>query len=133
MKTTATPTTQINSTQNTDDGISSFQAILIAGARVFDGTGGQAPTPMSPVAPMPTDPVQQVQPPRRATGAAADGSQLQPAQADAMSPAAGSAPVAEPELTTEQQMDLIRTRIEARRAQLREQGQVPPPPQNKTK
>lgn len=101
--------------------------------RVFDGTGGQAPTPMSPVAPMPTGPVQQVQPPRRATGAAADGSQPQPAQADAMSPAAGSAPVAEPELTTEQQMDLIRKRIEARRAQLREQGQVPPPPQNKTK
>ena len=34
----------------------------------------------------------------------------------------------------EQQMDLIRKRIEARRAQLREQERAPPPPpQNKTK
>jgi general secretion pathway protein N len=35
-------------------------------------------------------------------------------------------------MTTEQQMEAIRKRIEARRAQLRQQGQAPPPP-NKTK
>lgn len=98
--------------------------------RVFDGAGGQPPTAMPAPAPMPTGPVQQVQPPRRSTAAASDGTQ--PASADAMSPTVDTAAPAEPELTTEQQMDLIRKRIEARRAQLREQGQVPPP-QNKTK
>ena len=50
-----------------------------------------------------------------------------PAMANADDPS-----TAQPELTTEQQMDLIRKRIEARRAQLREQDQ-PPPPTNKTK
>ena len=101
--------------------------------RVFDGTGGQAPTAMSPPASSPpTGPVQQVQPPRRSTAPAPDGTVPPPGSADAMSPKVDNTASAEPELTTEQQMDLIRKRIEARRAQLREQGQVPPPP-NKTK
>lgn len=100
--------------------------------RVFDGTGGQVPTAMSPpVSPMPTGPVQQVQPPRRSAAPTPDSAKSQQAPADAMSPQVESA-AAEPELTTEQQMDLIRKRIEARRAQLREQEQAPPP-QNKTK
>ena len=101
--------------------------------RVFDGTGGQAPTAISPpAAPMPTGPVQQVQPPRR-SAAPAPGSP-QPPVADTMSPKVDNTAPAEPEQTTEQQMDLIRKRIEARRAQLREQEKIPsPPPQNKTK
>ncbi len=101
--------------------------------RVFDGVGGQVPTAMSPpVSPMPTGPVQQVQPPRRSATPAPDSTN--PPVPDAMSPMAEGTTAPQPELTTEQQMDLIRKRIEARRAQLREQGQVPPPPpQNKTK
>lgn len=95
--------------------------------RVFDGTGGESPTAM-----VPTGPVPQVQPPRRSPAPTPDSAK--PAPVDAMSPPADGAAAAEPELTTEQQMDLIRKRIEARRAQLREQEQAPPPtPQNKTK
>ena len=104
--------------------------------RVFDGTGGESPTAMTPPAsPMPSGPVQQVQPPRRSATSTPDSAKPQPASADAMTPQADStAPTPEPELTTEQQMDLIRKRIEARRAQLREQERAPPPPpQNKTK
>ncbi len=98
--------------------------------RVFDGTGGQAPTAMS--SPVPTGPVQQVQPSRSAAVPAPGGPQ--PPVTDAMSQQADNTAPAEPELTTEQQMDLIRKRIEARRAQLREQEKIPsPPPQNKTK
>lgn len=101
--------------------------------RVFDGVGGQAPTAMSPpVSSMPTGPVQQVQPPRRSAAATQDSAKPQPVPADAMPAQVESAAAPEPELTTEQQMDLIRKRIEARRAQLREQEQVPSP-QNKTK
>ena len=103
--------------------------------RVFDGTGGQAPTAVSP--PVPAGPVPQVQPPRRsATPAPGSAKPPLPMSTDPMSPTGTgeNATAPEPELTTEQQMDLIRKRIEARRAQLREQGQVPPPPpQNKTK
>ncbi len=104
--------------------------------RVFDGTGGQAPTAMSsassPMPPMSTGPGQQVQPPRRSAVPVPGGPQ--PPAADAVSPEVGNTAPAEPELTTEQQMDLIRKRIEARRAQLREQEKIPsPPPQNKTK
>lgn len=101
--------------------------------RVFDGTGGQAPTAMAaPAAPMPAGPVQQGQPPRRSPAPVPDSAKPQQ-PADAMSTMVESA-APEPELTTEQQMDLIRKRIEARRAQLREQEQAPPPsPQNKTK
>lgn len=100
--------------------------------RVFDGAGGQPPTAMPPPASMSTGPVPQVQPPRRSATPTSDGSKPQPAPADAMSPNTENTTAPEPELTTEQQMDLIRKRIEARRAQLREQV-PPPPPQNKTK
>jgi general secretion pathway protein N len=102
--------------------------------RVFDGTGGESPTAvLPPASSMPTGPVQQVQPPRRAATPMPANAKPQPAPADA-APQVDSAVAPEPELTTEQQMDLIRKRIEARRAQLREQEQIPPPPpQNKTK
>lgn len=97
--------------------------------RVFDGTGGQAPTAVQPVAPpIAAGPGPQVPPPRRSPTAVPNPAQPQPAPAD-------GAPVenaTEPALTTEQQMDLIRKRIEARRAQLREQGELPPTP-DKTK
>ena len=101
--------------------------------RLFDGTGGQSPTAMSPpAAAMPTGPVQQVLPPRRSAAPAPDSAKPQPVPADAMPAQVESAAAPEPVLTTEQQMDLIRKRIEARRAQLREQGELPPTP-NKTK
>ena len=101
--------------------------------RVFDGTSGQSPTAVSSAA-MPTGPVQQVQPPRRSTAPTQDSANPQPVPvpADAMPAQVESAAAPEPVLTTEQQMDLIRKRIEARRAQLREQGELPPTP-NKTK
>ena len=46
-------------------------------------------------------------------------------------PGSENGPQVEAPMTTEQQMEAIRKRIEARRAQLRQQGQAPPPP-NKT-
>jgi general secretion pathway protein N len=102
--------------------------------RVFDGTGGQTPTAMPPVVPVPVPngQVQQVQPPRRSIASTPDSAKPPPTPADATPSKTESTAAPQPELTTDQQMDLIRKRIEARRAQLREQGQVPPP-QNKTK
>lgn len=89
--------------------------------RVFDGAGGM---PMTVPAPLPAPPpagvprASQVLPPQQSSAA--------PAPADAPPPAATSA---EPVLSTEQQMEAIRKRIEARRAQLREQqGASPSPP-----
>ncbi|HEY5972850.1 MAG TPA: hypothetical protein VIT22_12980, partial [Pseudoxanthomonas sp.] len=92
--------------------------------RVFDGVGGQAPTTVQPAgAPSPTQQRQApVQPPRASATAAPP--PPKPAGAstdDAMPPQVESAAAQEPAMTTEQQMDLIRKRIEARRAQLREQ------------
>lgn len=105
--------------------------------RVFDGNGGQPPTAvsgMNPVAvPAPgTAPVAQGQPPRQAPASEPMQPQLQPQPGSADAAPAESAAPAEPVMTTEQQMDLIRKRIEARRAQLREQGELPPTP-DKTK
>ena len=104
--------------------------------RVFDGTGGQAPTPSRPgaaaIQPMPGGPVASGQPPRQVPAAAAPGSPAQPASAEEMPAPVPNEAGAEPVLTTEQQMDLIRQRIEARRAQLRQQGELPPTP-DKTK
>lgn len=103
--------------------------------RVFDGVGGEAPTAVPPAvpAPMPTGPAQQVQPPRVSAVPPPDSAKPQPTPGGAAPPKTEGTAAPQPELTTEQQMDLIRKRIEARRAQLREQGQVPPPPpQNKT-
>jgi len=102
--------------------------------RVFDGSGGQAPTPSQAGAPdqspMPTGPAASGQPARQVPMSPSSGAPPQPS-ADGM-PAPATDAAAEPALTTEQQMDLIRKRIEARRAQLREQGELPPPP-DKTK
>ena len=109
--------------------------------RVFDGLSGQPPsaTPASPGAGAP------IHPPGAAMAAPPPGSPpimttpsrpmpVSPASAAGAAPPPGSAPAAEgaDPMTTEQQMEAIRKRIEARRAQLRQQGQAPPPP-NKTK
>ena len=105
--------------------------------RVFDGVGGQpvsaAPgataAPGVPPASMPTGPAG-ASPPMATPSKPMP---VSPAMPTASTPATGaqSMPQADPQ-TTEQQMEAIRQRIEARRAQLRQQGQSPPP-QNKTK
>lgn len=102
--------------------------------RVFDGSGGQAPT-ASTVPPPAGVPAPSAQGGNRVTGGAsvpgvASGLPVQPDPSVIPSDAPG--PVAEPAVSTEQQMDAIRKRIEARRAQLRAQGESPPTP-NKTK
>ena len=106
--------------------------------RVFDGLSGQPPS-ASPVSPASGPPVQ---PPVPGTAVPPPNSPVMttPSRPTPVSPAStagpvppsGSQPQAEAPMTTEQQMDAIRQRIEARRAQLRQQGQAPPPP-NKTK
>ncbi|MET0893479.1 MAG: hypothetical protein ABWY01_07925 [Pseudoxanthomonas sp.] len=96
--------------------------------RVFDGNGGQPPTPSQTVA-VPGETTAPVQPPGQTPAPTA--APASPATPATPTPTANGA-TAEPVLTTEQQMDLIRKRIEARRAQLREQGAVPPTP-DKTK
>ena len=100
--------------------------------RVFDGLSGQPPS-ASPVSPGSVPPVQV--PPPSAPAVMTTPSRptpVPPAGATVAAPPSGSQPQAESPMTTEQQMDAIRQRIEARRAQLRQQGQAPPPP-NKTK
>ena len=107
--------------------------------RVFDGLSGQPPS-ASPVSPGSVPPVQvptpgAAMPPPSAPAVMTTPSRptpVPPAGATAAAPPSGSQPQAESPMTTEQQMDAIRQRIEARRAQLRQQGQAPPPP-NKTK
>lgn len=107
--------------------------------RVFDGLSGQPPS-ASPPSPGSGAPIQ---PPGSGTAVPPPGSPVMatPSPPMPVSPAAnagpappqGSEPAAvEAPMTTEQQMEAIRKRIEARRAQLRQQGQAPPPP-NKTK
>ena len=102
--------------------------------RVFDGAGGQAPTvSTAPVASPVVDPTQPVQAGMPGNVMAPRTTQVQPAQPGSSVPMPVSpAPAVEPAQSTEQQMDAIRKRIEARRAQLRAQGESPPP-QNKTK
>ncbi|SDQ90073.1 hypothetical protein [Pseudoxanthomonas sp. CF125] len=105
--------------------------------RVFDGLSGQPPS-ASPVSPGSAPPVQPPAPgtaPPPASPVMTTPSRpmpVSPANAAGPAPAPGSQPQAESAMTTEQQMEAIRQRIEARRAQLRQQGQAPPPP-NKTK
>ena len=92
--------------------------------RVFDGVGGQAPTPAASRPPLGSPPAAtpMPQPARSTNPAAASAAQpAQPVPGDAMPAQVESAASPEPAMTTEQQMDLIRKRIEARRAQLREQ------------
>jgi general secretion pathway protein N len=102
--------------------------------RVFDGSGGQMPTALT-VPPPAGVPVPPAGGDNRVTGGASTPgmSAGQPAPpGPAVMPTEIPGPVAEPAQSTEQQMDAIRKRIEARRAQLRAQGESPPPP-NKTK
>lgn len=101
--------------------------------RVFDGSGGQMPTATNAnVVPPAMDPVQPAGAATPGSGTTSRTTQVQPAQPGSVAPVPESGPAAEPAQSTEQQMDAIRKRIEARRAQLREQG-AGPPPQNKTK
>lgn len=100
--------------------------------RVFDGQGGQQPTPAGPglaapnaggdAGPGNVEPVRNA-PPRMSTG-------TPPVQL--ANPVPPPAPVppggTEAPLTEAAQMEAIRQRIEARRAQLRRQAQTPPPP-----
>lgn len=106
--------------------------------RVFDGLSGQPPS-ASPVSPgsVPTvQPPATAVPPQPSTSAVmatpSRPTPVPPAGTAGPTPAPGNQPQAESPMTTEQQMEAIRQRIEARRAQLRQQGQAPPPP-NKTK
>ena len=107
--------------------------------RAFDGTGGQASGAVtraigaeSSVPVLPTGSAA----PRRSTSpnGSPKATQVVPTTEVAVMPSTGipTAGAAEPVLTTEQQMDAIRKRIEERRAQLRSQGASPSPP-NKTK
>jgi general secretion pathway protein N len=108
--------------------------------RVFDGLSGQPPSASS-VSPGSAPPVQ---PPASGTAMpppSTSAVMTTPTRPMPVPPAGGAAtpvppsgnqPAVEAPMTTEQQMDAIRQRIEARRAQLRQQGQAPPPP-NKTK
>lgn len=106
--------------------------------RVFDGLSGQPPS-ASPVSPGSVPPVQPpataVPPPPSTSAVMTTPSRpmpVPPAGTAGQAPPSGNQPQAESPMTTEQQMEAIRQRIEARRAQLRQQGQAPPPP-NKTK
>lgn len=96
--------------------------------RTFDGRGGEAPTAMRPQPP-PTTPMVERPGPQG------------PAEIDpgAVSPTAPKPPATvkgtdatpsntQPVVTPEAQIDAIRKRIEARRAQLRQQAQQPPAP-----
>ena len=102
--------------------------------RVFDGSGGQMPTATTAnVVPPAMDPAQTADAGMPGSGITPKTTQVQPAQPGSPVPAPGApGQMAEPAQSTEEQMDAIRKRIEARRAQLREQG-AGPPPQNKTK
>ncbi len=103
--------------------------------RVFDGSGGQAPTSVAPGMPIQGTgsrpvPVAGVSDP----GAAASGVPVATQPVPAPPPVPKEVTTGEPgdsggqssEQTTQKQMEAIRQRIEARRAQLR-QNQAPPP------
>lgn len=99
--------------------------------RVFDGTGAQAPTAVggaAPVAPPVAGPAPATP---TATGAVSPEHPPLP-QPASPEPAQPVEAEASPPMTTEQQMEAIRKRIEARRAQMRQQqnGQQTPPPRN---
>lgn len=99
--------------------------------RVFDGVGGQpvSAAPGVPPASMPPGPAGPT-PPMTTPSKPMPVSPAMPT-ASTPAPAEQSMPQADVQ-TTEQQMEAIRQRIEARRAQLRQQGESSPP-QNKTK
>lgn len=93
--------------------------------RVFNGTGGQAPTSTGapPVAPPGANPAPMTAAPPTGGNAPAMPAPVPPAgtPTTGMTQEAGESPA----MTTEQQMDAIRKRIEARRAQMRQQQQQP--------
>ncbi|WP_147653459.1 general secretion pathway protein GspN [Vulcaniibacterium gelatinicum] len=93
--------------------------------RLFDGRGGQAPAPQPPVV---TETVERPGPQGPAEVDPGTGGAAKPEPAPTPAPATAAAPT----ITPEQQMEAIRRRIEARRAQLRaealrQQQQTPPP------
>jgi general secretion pathway protein N len=97
--------------------------------RTFNGTGGETPTAVNTEAPANARPVGvTVQQPARATRPAAPATATRAANAPA--PASQPVPASQPgsdladtPMTPEAQMEAIRKRIEARRAQLREEAQ----------
>lgn len=98
--------------------------------RVYDGIGGEAPTAVTvprATGPAGAAPPTGVRGPEAVAGAgekpASPASMAAPAQPPA-APAQGVAPVSTPDA----QIEAIRQRIEARRAQLRRQAQQPPQP-----
>lgn len=105
--------------------------------RVFDGAGGPVSSMPGNVVPgsgMPTAPAPAGGniPPPASQGLPVQSTPGQVVPSAPMVPPASADAPAEPPLNTEQQMEAIRKRIEARRAQLREQG-TPASPPNKTK
>lgn len=101
--------------------------------RVFDGQGGLAPTAVSTeTASQPRRPPLPVAPPRPGTAPAPAGTPSPapvpaPTQVPSVPPEEPSQSEAGP-MTNEAQMEAIRKRIEARRAQLRQQASPPTPP-----
>src|SRR5690606_28049440 len=104
--------------------------------RVFDGVGGEPPTPVSTAAGPPSGaaaPGRQPAPGAEARGAAAPpvvvttSSTPSPTEVEVPPPGAPPPPAPEPgstvDTTPDQQVEAIRQRIEARRARLREQAQ----------
>lgn len=103
--------------------------------RVFDGTGGEAPTVVSTPRPdaagaTPANAPGAAGPDNRPRTAAASAGGVPPPAAPppAQVPAPTVAEETAKPLTAEAQVDAIRQRIEARRAQLRQQAQQPTPP-----
>ena len=102
--------------------------------RVFNGSGGQPPTAVSqgpaPVAPPPAGPA----PGQRVTGGNGGvrptGSAPTAATSNGPEPPTTTEAPESPAMSTEEQMDAIRKRIEARRAQMRQQQAQPPAPPN---
>ena len=109
--------------------------------RVFDGIGGEAPTAMAPPPPPGQAPARPAgappaaagpSPPRTAAAAAPEGerpvvvttsSQPAPTEVDVPAPQPAPPPETPTARSSEQQVEAIRARIEARRARLREQAQ----------
>ena len=94
--------------------------------RVYDGSGGEAPTPVANAesAP-PAQPAQPAQPPSQPPR-----SPPQPPVAQNASPAATVSPPEPEQMSQEQQVEAIRQRIEARRAQMRAEAEAAAAQQN---
>lgn len=98
--------------------------------RVFDGTGAQAPTAVGGPAPGAPPMAGPAPPARTDTGAASPEHPPLPQPPPSTAPASPAEAETSPPMTTEQQMDAIRKRIEARRAQMRQQQGGQPPARN---